>query len=112
MRIAALLAAPVLLFAVTGGYLDEVTKWRAEREASLKAPNGWLSVAGLFWLHPGNNAVGSDPKSDVVLPAGTPEHAGVLSFAQGKVTWQKKVLVSDTAEKPDVVRVGAVSFTI
>jgi uncharacterized protein len=112
MRIAAVFAAPVLLLATTGGYLDEVAKWRTDREASLKAPNGWLSVAGLFWLHAGDNTVGSNPQSDVVLPAGAPARAGVLSFERGKVTWQKKVLVSDAAEKPDIVQIGPVSFTI
>ena len=28
---------------------------RANYEASLKAPDGWLSVAGLSWLHEGSN---------------------------------------------------------
>src|ERR1051325_168826 len=35
--------------------------WRAKRLASLSKPDGWLSLVGLFWLHPGGN--------DVTLPA-------------------------------------------
>jgi uncharacterized protein (DUF1684 family) len=43
--------------------------WRAAAEAELRAPEGWLSVAGLFWLQPGQNRMGSDPTLEVVLPA-------------------------------------------
>lgn len=43
--------------------------WRAEQEVKLKAPEGWLSVAGLHFLKPGVNLVGGDPASDVPLPA-------------------------------------------
>lgn len=45
------------LLAATGAasYLDDAARWRADYEASLKAPGGWLSVAGLFWLHEGDN---------------------------------------------------------
>src|SRR5665213_3382093 len=58
-------------------FTSGVEKWRADYEAGLKAPGGWLSVAGLFWLHEGGNLVGSDPQSEIVLPAGTPARAGV-----------------------------------
>lgn len=94
------------------GYLDDTAKWRADYEAALKAPNGWLSVAGLFWLHEGDNAVGSDPQSDVVLPAGGPVRAGTFHLAKGKVTWQKRQLRSDDPGPPDVVRIGSVSLTV
>jgi uncharacterized protein (DUF1684 family) len=119
MRIAALFVMPALLLAVASGYLEETAKWRAEREASLKAPSGWLSVAGLFWLHSGENVVGSDPQSDVVLPAGAPKRAGVLLLEGGKagknavnVTYDKRVLKTDATDHPDVVQIGTVSFTV
>jgi uncharacterized protein (DUF1684 family) len=108
LKPAAILAASAVLLAAT----DDLAKWRADYEASLKAPEGWLSVAGLFWLHAGDNLVGSDPQSDVVLPAGTPKRAGVLRFADGKVTFQNKQLKSDAAGKPDVVKIGDVVMTI
>jgi uncharacterized protein (DUF1684 family) len=47
----------------------DLAAWRADTEAKLKAPEGWLSVAGLSFLKPGANRVGSDPQSEVVLPA-------------------------------------------
>jgi hypothetical protein len=108
MRLTLILAAALALMAAPDG----IEKWRADYEASLKAPNGWLSVAGLFWLHTGDNIVGSDPQSDVVLPAGAPKRAGVFKLAGGKVTFENRQLKSDAAEKPDVVKIGDLAITI
>jgi hypothetical protein len=68
-------------------YRASIEKWRAQREAHLKADGGWLSVAGLFWLHEGANRFGSDPLNDIVLPAkSAPTDAGTFEFHQGKTT--------------------------
>lgn len=50
-------------------WLAELQSWRAEREARLMAPDGWLSLIGLTWLDPGENLVGSAPEAKVQLPA-------------------------------------------
>ena len=49
-----------------------VAAWRSRREAALRRPLGWLSLAGLAWLKPGPNRLGASPSSDIVLPAGPP----------------------------------------
>ena len=112
MRLTIILAAAFALMAASTGENAETAKWRADYEASLKAPNGWLSVAGLFWLHAGDNIVGSDPQSDVVLPSGAPKRAGVMKLAGGKVTFENKQLKSDASGKPDAVKIGDVTMTI
>lgn len=61
-------------------YRSEVEAWRQKREAALKADGGWLTVTGLFWLHPGENTIGSDASNDVVLPEGSPSRFGVLKL--------------------------------
>src|SRR5579872_3392941 len=109
-RPAFLLVAATALLATP--YLDETAKWRTDYESHLKAPNGWLSVAGLFWLHTGDNDLGSDPQSDVVLPPGSPKQAGVMKFKDGKVMYQGRQLKSDESGKPDVIKIGDVSMTI
>ena len=38
--------------------------------AASQAKDGWLTLVGLGWLKAGDNSIGSDPKSAVVLPAG------------------------------------------
>lgn len=55
-----------------------VEVWRQERYARLRQEIGWLTLAGLAWLRPGVNRVGSDRDLDVVLPAGPPL-AGTLT---------------------------------
>jgi len=64
----------------------EVDAWRDGRYAALRRDLGWLTLAGLDWLAPGPNRVGSDPAADVVIPAG-PAHVGWLNVADdGSVT--------------------------
>jgi uncharacterized protein (DUF1684 family) len=73
-------------------YKASVEKWRADRETRLKADDGWLAVAGLFWLHDGENKFGSDPLNDIVLPGrSSPADAGTFEFHGGKATVHVKV---------------------
>ena len=66
-------------------YRASVEKWRQHREESLKADDGWLAVAGLFWLHEGTNSFGTDALGDIVLPAGSaPAEAGSFEFHAGR----------------------------
>src|SRR5439155_43495 len=70
-------------------YVAEIEKWRQGREARLKAEDGWLSLTGLSWLKDGTNIVGSDPRSDVVLPAGkAPARLGTIELRTGKAHWK------------------------
>ncbi len=78
----------LLAAAVDPGYVKSLAQWRTERETKLKAPDSWLAVAGLFWLHEGPNKVGSDPLSDVVLPAGSARNAGVLTRRGERAEWR------------------------
>jgi len=88
MRILILFACAAVTLGAAGSWVNDVEKWRADYEAGLKAPGGWLSVAGLFWLHEGENSVGSDPLSEIVLPAGTPARVGSLILRDGAVAFR------------------------
>jgi len=80
------MAAAAIAPAPDPAYRAEIQKWRDDREARLKADGGWLQVAGLFWLKEGANTFGTDPKSTIVLPAGSaPAHAGVFELKGGTV---------------------------
>lgn len=93
----ALVAAPLPLApkpaTPQAGYVAEIEKWRADREARLRAEYGWLSVAGLFWLEPGSYSFGSDPASDLVLPPSAPPHAGTLERRGDVVTVHPELAV-------------------
>ena len=72
-----LLLAAVVTTAAQGSYEKTLQTWRAEREAKLKADDGWLTVTGLFWLKEGANDFGSAPVNDIVLPpGGAPDKIG------------------------------------
>lgn len=52
------------------GYVNELKAWHQKRIENLKAENGWLNLAGLFWLEEGKNSFGADTKNNIVFPAG------------------------------------------
>lgn len=59
---------------------QQVEQWKQGRLQRLTAPDGWLSLVGLEWLHPGANRVGSAADNDIVLKVG-PAHLGVVTLA-------------------------------
>jgi uncharacterized protein (DUF1684 family) len=63
-----------------------VIDWWAMRDGRLRDPDGWLTLVGLHWLAPGENAFGSDPANAVVLTGeNVPAVAGSLSVEDGRV---------------------------
>jgi len=67
-------------------YKAEITKFQQAREAALKAEDGWLTIAGLWFLTQPETTFGSDPLKDIVLPAGAPGRAGTFVMRNGKVS--------------------------
>ena len=66
-------------------YAAEIEAWRIEREARLKADDGWLTLTGLFFLGEGDNSFGSSPQNDIELRVG-PESAGIITLQGGRVS--------------------------
>jgi uncharacterized protein (DUF1684 family) len=67
-------------------YVRSVEDWRQERLERLKGENGWLNLAGLFWLEEKENSFGSDPANDLVFPGKAAPFCGTLTLKDGKVT--------------------------
>ncbi|HET8550764.1 MAG TPA: DUF1684 domain-containing protein [Bryobacteraceae bacterium] len=78
------LLAAVTLLRGADPYVAGIEKWRAEREARLKTDDGWLTVAGLFWLAEGDNMIGTSERDRVTLPSGAPARFGVIRFGGGR----------------------------
>jgi hypothetical protein len=109
-------------------YITEIETWRADREERLRAEDGWLSLVALVWLQPGRNDFGSGTGNEIRFPEGTaPGHAGTLILDGGEVRLEpgegvdlllngepaaNSVLATDATGKPDVVKVGDLSFHI
>lgn len=61
-------------------YHQEIIEWRTERNETIRKENGWLSLAGLYWLKLGKNQIGSDPKCEVQLPERIAANIGYLEY--------------------------------
>jgi uncharacterized protein (DUF1684 family) len=87
----------IALAVQSSSYRDEVEKARAARVAELKADDGWLTVAGLYWLKPGKNVAGSAKTSDIMLPSKSPARLGVFELVGGQVTFTADPAAAVTA---------------
>ncbi len=69
-------------------YEKTIEAWQQQRLADLKKEDGWLNLAGLFWLKEGENSIGSDAKNDLIFPE---EHSagfiGKILLQKGNVTF-------------------------
>src|SRR4051794_25232506 len=104
-------------------YEEALQQWRRSMEDSLRAEDGWLALAGLFWLNEGSNRIGADLACDVVLPAGSaPDDVGSFTLHGGRVTLDvidgsavtvngvptmTAMLMSDANGAPDIVAIGS-----
>ena len=70
----------------TDPYQAELTKFRQDRENTLKGDSGWLTIGGLWFLTQPQTTFGSDPLSDIVFPASAPAKAGTFELRNGTVT--------------------------
>src|SRR5579864_913694 len=77
------LAAPLL--PQNGSFEQETSVWRTQHTADLLKPDGWLSLAGLEWLQPGDNSVGAAPGNKIHLSKG-PAHLAVLHLEGETIT--------------------------
>jgi uncharacterized protein (DUF1684 family) len=109
-------------------YAEEIRKYRESRVDRLQAPEGWLSLIGLFWLDQGDNGFGSAKDQAIVLPEdAAPPVAGVLRLDGGQVrlvarenvtitladeSVRDRVLQDDHEGKPDVLRLGRLSMHV
>ncbi|MBM3178582.1 MAG: DUF1684 domain-containing protein [Bacteroidetes bacterium] len=70
-----------------GSYKKEIEAWHQERVNNLKAPNGWLNLAGLYWLKSGANSFGSGKENDLIFPENKiAGNAGVFLLQNGQVS--------------------------
>ena len=69
-------------------YVESIEEWQLQRMERLKSKNGWLNLAGLFWLEEGENSFGSDPSNKVVFPEKADAFCGTLILDDGKVFMQ------------------------
>jgi uncharacterized protein (DUF1684 family) len=80
---------PALIFTASaqdGSWQRDLASWRAQHVADLLKPDGWLSLAGLEWLQPGDNSFGTATDNKIHVPGGDATHLGVLHLENDEVT--------------------------
>ena len=107
-------------------YSEQIEQWRAQADARLRAEDGWLSLAGLWWLEEGPNSLGADAASAIVLPIDAPHMGrierrgdrfslhvadGVAACVNGQPATER-ALRSDAEGAPDIVTIGDVSLLL
>ncbi|RYU93530.1 DUF1684 domain-containing protein [Emticicia agri] len=67
-------------------YQIEIKAWHNQRVENLKKENGWLNLAGLFWLEKGKNAFGNSSTNKIIFPIGkSDDFLGNLILEKGEV---------------------------
>lgn len=86
--------------------LEDFEKWKVERVAKLKAPEGYLNLAGLYWLTQGDNLFGSDSSNSILFPDDLPSVMGNFRL-DGKT-----VTIKDAIEGVRIDSVGATEVIV
>ena len=97
-------------------------------DEAIRTHDSWLALAGLFWLKPGSNTIGSGRDNDVVLPAGhAPAFLGRIENVDRTVrlsveppnkekidgdNMTEGVLKLDTSGSPTIVHFGPLTWMV
>lgn len=74
-------------------YERAMLDWRHSMEAKIRAEDGWLAYAGLYWLQRGANTIGSDPAATILLPESAPVRLGTLTLEGERLRLQADIPV-------------------
>jgi len=67
----------------------DIADWDVKRIESLKGANGWVNLAGLFWLAPGENKFGAAADNEIVFnDSRFPAHLGSFVLTDKEVIWK------------------------
>jgi uncharacterized protein (DUF1684 family) len=111
MRVTILLS---MLFLIVGcnatdeaAYTSEIENWKTERLAELKQQDGFLSLAGLFWLERRFSTFGSNSENDMKFPRAFAAQAGTFVTTADNlvvlVPMDTTIKVKDTSQSPDTI---------
>ncbi|MBX2849961.1 MAG: DUF1684 domain-containing protein [Acidiferrobacterales bacterium] len=76
----------------------EWQQWVEKYDSGRRSADGWLSLAGLFWLKDGDNTLGSSLDNRHRLPQGMPAYFGSINVDKKNITFtraDKEILIND-----------------
>ena len=84
-----MLAQSMLAQSNEKAFRDEIKQWDEKRIESLRSANGWVNLAGLFWLTPGENKFGAASDNQIVFnDPRFPAHLGSFILNEKEVMWK------------------------
>jgi hypothetical protein len=84
-------------------YRNEINAWRADHEAELRKEDGWLTLAGLYWLNDGINTIGKGDNYDISLTDNFKwDKFGEIEFHGGQATLKIEPGVEATVDGKSV----------
>ena len=107
-------------------YIKEIEDWDNRRVERLREENGWLNLAGLFWLKEGENKFGSANDNNIIFPSG-PENIGILILKDSVVTVKinrginvinngnavtEMTLLDDLSGNPTLLQTGSLRWNV
>lgn len=107
-------------------YIKEIEDWDKRRVERLREENGWLNLAGLFWLKEGENKLGSARDNDIIFPSG-PDNIGVMILKDSVVTVKinpevsvtkngspvsEMILSDDLSSNPTILQTGSLRWNV
>ena len=61
-------------------YIESVEQWQQDRLEDLKSKDGWLNLAGIYWLKEGEQTFGSHHSNDIVFPDKAAAFIGTITL--------------------------------
>lgn len=110
------------------GYRAALNADRRQREEMLRQPDSWFAITGLYWLTEGENTIGSDPQSAIVLPARADAYVGSFLYdgktvrlkgapsisltVNGKPLRRTRQIKADMSGAPDEVALSDIRLSV
>lgn len=88
-------------------YVAEIENWKSERLAELKQEDGFLNLAGLFWLENRFNTFGSSSENDMKFPRAFAPQAGTFVTTSDNIVVlvpsDTTLTIKGTSQLPDTI---------
>ena len=108
-------------------HTQEVLEWREGRLDRLKAPGGFLNLAGLFWLTEETTTFGAAEDNDIVFPSTAAHHGGEFRLSPEGVVMVANpeadirssdeavdtiLIADDTTDSPVTISHGSLAWNV
>lgn len=98
----------VLVFAQN--HEEEIRSWQKKRLQSLTAEEGWVTLAGLFWLEGGENSFGKSADNRLIANyPGLPDYIGVFSVEHHRVSFSAQPGIEVNCDGKPISRIEMTS---